>query len=249
LKHPGELEDSTRYTADEMRQHALAGDASLQEALKYEGDTMGHCVGGHCDDVLSGYSQIYSLRNKKTGEPHVTIEVELPDPYPWLSGDRLVKEFGDRGRNAWVGFNEAYNAGQARDLPTFLQEKAPEMWQQLTSRPPRIVQIKGKQNRAPKEEYLPFVQDFVRSGQWSDVGDLQNAGLTRRASLDAAEQAKAPAGQEWFTDSEIEALYDDVRRDIAAGKFADGGLVDKLPETVSVGYNAPTSWDDFFSGA
>jgi len=43
--------------------------------------------------------------------------------------------------------------------------------------PSEIVQIKGKANRAPKEEYLPAVQDFVRSGKWSKVGDLQNVGL------------------------------------------------------------------------
>ena len=43
--------------------------------------------------------------------------------------------------------------------------------------PPNIVQIKGKQNKAPKAEYLPYVQDFVKSGQWADVGDIQNTGL------------------------------------------------------------------------
>lgn len=42
-----------------------------------------------------------------------------------------------------------------------------------------IVQIKGKQNRAPVAEYLPYVQDFVRSGKWGEVGDLQNTGLIR----------------------------------------------------------------------
>jgi hypothetical protein len=42
-----------------------------------------------------------------------------------------------------------------------------------------IQQIKGKQNRAPKEEYLPYVQDFVKGGKWSDVGDIQNTGLKR----------------------------------------------------------------------
>lgn len=41
----------------------------------------------------------------------------------------------------------------------------------------RIVQIKGKANRKPNDEYLPFVQDFVRSGKWSSVGDLENTGL------------------------------------------------------------------------
>lgn len=40
-----------------------------------------------------------------------------------------------------------------------------------------ILQIKGKQNRAPNSEYLPYVQDFVRSGKWGDVQDLQNTGL------------------------------------------------------------------------
>jgi len=43
--------------------------------------------------------------------------------------------------------------------------------------PPSITQIKGKSNRAPNEQYLPYVQDFVKSGNWSDVGDLGNTGL------------------------------------------------------------------------
>jgi len=53
-----------------------------------------------------------------------------------------------------------------------------DLLQRLEIGPPmKIVQIKGKQNRAPKEEYLPFVQDFVKGGQWSKVGDLGNTGL------------------------------------------------------------------------
>jgi hypothetical protein len=51
--------------------------------------------------------------------------------------------------------------------------------QHLLGVPERITQIKGKGNAAPKAEYLPFVQDFVRSGQWSDVGDLSNADMFR----------------------------------------------------------------------
>lgn len=42
---------------------------------------------------------------------------------------------------------------------------------------PAISQIKGKQNRAPAKEYLPYVQDFVKSGKWGEVGDLGNTGL------------------------------------------------------------------------
>jgi hypothetical protein len=54
---------------------------------------------------------------------------------------------------------------------------------------PRIKEIKGRQNRKPDDKYLPFVQDFVRSGKWSDVGDLQNTGLIRAADQDAMVRA------------------------------------------------------------
>lgn len=42
-----------------------------------------------------------------------------------------------------------------------------------------ILQIKGKQNRAPIDAYQPYVQDLVKSGTWGEVGDLQNTGLVR----------------------------------------------------------------------
>lgn len=42
-----------------------------------------------------------------------------------------------------------------------------------------ILQIKGKQNRAPLDRYLPFVHDFVKGGKWGEVGDLGNTGLVQ----------------------------------------------------------------------
>ncbi len=44
---------------------------------------------------------------------------------------------------------------------------------------PNITQIKGKQNRAPSPEYLPYVQDFVKGGKWEEVRDLQSTGLLK----------------------------------------------------------------------
>ena len=113
--------------------------SALEDALKYEGEQMGHCVGGYCPDVAEGRSRIYSLRDKK-GQPHVTIEVR-PGMTPEEQAARGMREIGGHLN--------------------------------------KILQIKGKANLAPKEEYLPFVQDFVRSGNWSDVRDLQNTGLMR----------------------------------------------------------------------
>lgn len=138
--YPSEAEALAAHAS--RRDESPEGMQALADALKYEGDTMGHCVGGYCDDVASGRSRIYSLRDAK-GQPHVTIEVE-----PSLNTTTIEQN------------------GKLVEVPD-----PDEM--------PSIKQIKGKANRAPNEEYLPFVQDFVKAGKWSDVGDLQNTGLFR----------------------------------------------------------------------
>lgn len=59
-----------------------------------------------------------------------------------------------------------------------------------------ILQIKGKQNRAPVAEYLPYVQDFVRGGKWGEVRDLENTGLMKHPKskeLLTFEEARARA--------------------------------------------------------
>jgi len=45
-----------------------------KKALDREGKLMSHCVGSYCEQVSSGSTKIYSLRDKKN-EPHCTIEV------------------------------------------------------------------------------------------------------------------------------------------------------------------------------
>jgi hypothetical protein len=167
----------------------------LEKQLKYEGDTMGHCVGGYCPDVLEGKSRIFSLRDAK-GEPHVTVEVGpglKPDfeslvDQAYRSGDhsRFEREF-DRinGIGAYELLDrQMLEEGMGEDLWDFTQyalERHPETmvrWAQ-----PSIKQVKGKQNLAPKDEYLPFVQDFVRNSPlgnpWGQVEDLKNTGLRK----------------------------------------------------------------------
>jgi hypothetical protein len=148
--------------------------APLQDALKYEGDTMGHCVGGYCPDVMSGRSRIFSLRDAK-GEPHVTIETqpELPpneaeriaDAYPEAYDEWLAMPFGRDLPSLTDWFKQAYPE-KFNSLPELLRSES-------------IIQIKGKQNRAPKDDYLPFVQDFVKSGKWTNIGDMENTGLVK----------------------------------------------------------------------
>jgi hypothetical protein len=157
---------------------------ALQAALKFEGDTMGHCVGQYCDEVGRGDTNIYSLRDRR-GEPHVTIETK--------------KDYGD-------------------DLE-------------------HIAQIKGKQNAAPNEKYLPAIQDFVRSQDWSMVHDLPNSGLLRlqkyKSDLndDLYNQALEKHGS-YVTQEELNALQNEFyerNKDIPIKGFANGGLVGTPP--------------------
>lgn len=142
---------------------------ALQDALKYEGETMGHCVGGYCPDVMEGRSRIYSLRDSK-GQPHVTVEVEPPSI------------------DDYVAANQSTPYQPALD---------------------RIVQIKGKGNAKPADKYLPFVQDFVRSGKWSDIGDFKNTDLYRKSDfIDefTPEQLDSAGKGEYLTIEEIRNL-------------------------------------------
>jgi hypothetical protein len=159
------------------------GYVALRDALKYEGDTMGHCVGGYCDDVMEGRSRIFSLRDAK-GEPHVTIETS---PYTqWLNLEHAAdtdQDFGD----AWNQWRYGYDLSRAPGRPEgtfedYLRENDPDLLSRFEGQsyaPDEIVQIKGKQNRAPKDDYLPFVQDFVKSQQWGNIGDFGNTGLVK----------------------------------------------------------------------
>ena len=140
--------------------------AKLDDALKYEGDTMGHCVGGYTPDVVSGKSRIFSLRDAKN-EPHVTVEVKPSqhlDFNKWWDEQpkELRDEINDRARRG-------EHKGSIYEAPEYLSARA--------ALPPSILQIKGKGNAKPKKDYIPFVQDFVKSGKWSDVDDLENAEL------------------------------------------------------------------------
>ena len=159
----------------------------LEDALKYEGETMGHCVGGYCPDVAEGRSRIYSLRDKK-GQPHVTVEVEPGHPLEGhknlnsaekqeLHNQVVAEHYGGREPDLTNVFSDLINYEKH---PYF--QKISEAYVNKYGMPaPSIQQIKGKANRAPNEEYLPYVQDFVKSGKWSDVGDFHNTGFAHKA--------------------------------------------------------------------
>lgn len=201
---------ASEYSIDKVKR------AQFQHALSAEGESMGHCVGSYCDSVLSGQTRILSLRDPK-GRPHVTVEV------------RPVSAAHSRSQAVWNTLPESIKSGYeeyfrgtgrhsmdfGRDFPEWAKKNHPELF---TDPPMNITQIKGKGNAAPVAEYLPYVQDFVRSGKWGDVGDLQNTGLVRAGGHYMTPQEAAPyrrflwggdrVPDKWLTESE---MVDQVR--------------------------------------
>jgi hypothetical protein len=145
----------------------------LEKALRYEGSTMRHCVGGYCESVYSGETNIFSLRDRR-GEPHVTIETAPADirrdgntPLDFiLENPSMADQIGGIKK----GRTETLSVETSRNII-----RMPEFQEWLRTRPGEILQIKGKGNGKPKEAYIPFIQDFINSQQWSHIGDIQNA--------------------------------------------------------------------------
>lgn len=156
---------------------------------------------GGWDAIKSGQAKVYSLVDAK-GEPHATIEVgkgkhplgttgrnnNFPDELRYGEFDNNYaeipkekqQEIYELGKKLFYENPNAYAENRILSgdrIPEVMDsfQKAADML--LGERPGYVRQIKGKGNARPIEKYDPYTQDFVRSGGWSDVRDLQNTGL------------------------------------------------------------------------
>jgi hypothetical protein len=165
-----------------------------------ESDAMGHSVRGYeppdkggsdyyglggFKAIESGEAKVYSLRDEK-GQPHVTIEVGQGSRLP--RHQEILDEMERSGLNPRSMGQDEYNTAY-REAQRTLEDRQPL----------RITQIKGKGNAMPAEKYMPFIQDFVKSGNWTEVNDLQNTGLIR-------------LGNEYLTSKEIKPLVEQSMR-------------------------------------
>jgi hypothetical protein len=178
---------------------------ALAAALKYEGDMMGHCVGGYCSDVESGQSRIFSLRDSK-GRPHVTIETGRNPMYEGVGNainkiepglwEKMVEQGGHYDHNKW------------------LRENRPDVHAELNKE--NVIQVKGKGNMKPKDEYIPFVQDFVRSREWGKIGDSRNIDMARITKpVKVGDNLEVPPG--YYTQNDVKNL------------LAEKGLSEQIP--------------------
>lgn len=150
----------------------------VRDATKYEGDIMRHCVGGssHCEPLISGKTELYTLRDAK-GEPHVTIEVGQAQGrtnYEDMQAiyNQVIQEANQNNFATTREWNNFYNERVKKLQFAFIDK-------QKANLPKRILEIKGKLNRKPKDEYIPFVQDFIKSGNWSDIADIHHTDLRK----------------------------------------------------------------------
>ena len=153
----------------------------VRAATQYEGDVMRHCVGGagHCDPLLNDEVEIYSLRDAK-GEPHVTIEVEKGINAPaFYEKNRELLESPELQDDHFEINNSTDNSAQyIKRITRLLDEHGyVEGKDYFIPEPkaPIIREIKGKGNKKPNDEYIPFIQDFIKSGEWSEINDIKNA--------------------------------------------------------------------------
>jgi hypothetical protein len=170
---------------------------------------------GGWEAIKSGKAKVYSLVDPK-GEPHVTVEVGAPEDLPIEEFARRLTDEQKQQMNARKNTAPTDPFSQmmaVRQTPEYQQMNAE--WRQVA--PSRITQIKGKQNAAPKPEYLPFVQDFVKGGEWSDVGDIHNTGL-----IDAKHWLNPTTHEKYLehgltvpkyaTEKELDALHNEYYR-------------------------------------
>ena len=207
--------------------------------FKAESDAMGHSVRGYeptegggssgyglggWDAIKSGDAEVYSLRDAKN-EPHATIEVGAS------------KTLTPEKREAQMGFLVQRLLGEGMPEEQAIQQAAKIYPESETMQ--RITQIKGKSNRAPNEAYLPYVQDFVKSGKWSSVGDPQNAGLRRYGDVfNVNEQRGIEAtgeyvpDHEWLTGEDIQRLHNVINSEGKRLKYdARGNIIGGDPDS------------------
>jgi hypothetical protein len=229
LNRPGDFAAESDAMGHSVRGYEPPQGSSDWTEGSGDSGSSGYGLGGW-NAIKSGKAKVYSLVDSK-GEPHVTIEVG--------------KEFKPTYEADLVPYKQAA-LEEAKLLPNgYTDADVREIQKQMAmnDKPLFINQIKGKQNAKPKDDYLPFVQDFVRGGNWSDVRDFQNTGFDWQATgpkgifdpkdIQTLEQAgyKVP---KYLTNAEKEEL---TRKwyELDSGNDYDTGLPKKPPTGMKAG--------------
>ena len=135
---------------------------------------------GGWEAIKSGDAKIYSLIDKDN-KPHTTIEIgKGNDAQAFFDAHKNYLDNPVTNRDLSMMVDPDLDIPLDTQRVTAMKQLLDEMgvqYRDVPEAPPHINQIKGKGNRTPNEQYLPYVQDFVKSGKWSQVNDIDNSGL------------------------------------------------------------------------
>lgn len=185
------------------KQEVIDRKNQLESWLKQEGDTMGHCVGGYCDSVVSGQSRILSLRDNE-GKSVATVELSMPTPYDFAEISN-IEQVDPRFANL-LKKDTDYDGYNLIDILEKPQHK--DRYEQvLANRPFTITQVKGPGNKKPDAKAIPYIQDFVKSSGYKLEGDYGNTDLISSSALTAEERLANPG--DYFTIDEIKEIRKD----------------------------------------
>lgn len=178
------------------------------EALKAEGEAMGHCVGrdNYCRDLEAKRRRFFSLRDKGNVS-HVTLDVEKGKHLMEMPVHEVPRE-AIEGYKKWkesTGVPFTHQMTPSTLLQKYLDEHHPELVSRFKR--PSIGQIQGRGDSPAVAKYHPFVQDFIRSnplgGGFKSVGNVENYGLRKLGDYFVTEDefSKIPwnytLGQKW----------------------------------------------------
>jgi hypothetical protein len=190
---------------------------------------------GGWEGIKSGRAKVYSLLDAK-GEPHVTIETKAPSLRSNYDELQPLQRQADLEADA-----QNFQTFTERDK--FVDKRYQELKaQMMAEKKPEgdymITQIKGKGNAKPKEDYLPYVQDFVRSSDWAGIGDLHHADMMNSNSIKAAGWDVPEGTPNYVTKQEFEKIKADTDANSAGSGMKRGGVViSHNPDTMMLELN------------
>ena len=218
-----QYDDGSKWLAPEDTME----DAASREYVLQTGKHAGWCTEreSNCASYGGGDSRLFILADKE-GKPLVQINKEEMVP----------------GVDIWLKYGMDPQQGQAlRDEYMIHQlERMPEyqQWAKANSRV-AIGEIKGRNNnmRLAGDE-LQKARDFVRSGTWDNVGEIENVGLTdlrdevykagKATDLAPIEnEAKRRFGTIYLTDDELNQIKPMLDESGGAAPFKTGGMVER----------------------
>lgn len=185
--------------------------------------SLGYGLGGW-DAITSGRAKIYSLKDSK-GKTYATVEAS---ENPWweekgfesnvLNDQDLREAYSD----IWREIDPTEE--NLRNFPQLLKERFPDVYEahghKFPERILKVRQLKGPSNGKPDPAALPYIQDFVRSGNWAEVRDLQNA---RMQSL----------GGKHYSEDDLRGIYERAMKSLTPEQRAD----ETIPPFEDLGWN------------